>query len=478
MVFSSPIFLFGFLPVCLLYHLAPPRARNLVLLAASLFFYAWGEKEFVLLMLGAIGVNYAFGRWVESAGPGRAGAWALGLGVTVNLLALIAFKYSNFLCDNLDVLLGLAGLPRIHLKPVHLPIGISFFTFEAVSYLVDIRRRQTDAQKSVPRFALYMTLFPHLIAGPIVRYSDVAAQIASRTVTTAGFAEGVRRFVLGLSKKMLLANPLAVTADAVFALPTGELGTSAAWLGILCYTLQIYFDFSGYSDMAIGLGKMVGFDFVENFRYPYSATSITDFWRRWHISLSTWFRDYLYIPLGGNRVGPWKTARNLFAVFLLCGLWHGASWNFLIWGAYHGLFLVLERVGLGRLLERFGPLRHAYVALAVMGGWVFFRAETLPAAGTFLAAMAGLNAGCFGAADYLTAELMLVLLVALIGCLPTVPWLVARWEKWQAGMQGSWGWSVGVAGELTGLAALAALLLGSASQLAAGSYSPFLYFRF
>ena len=263
---------------------------------------------------------------------------------------------------------------------MHLPLGISFFTFHAISYVIDIHRHKTQGGKPLD-FALYMTLFPHSIAGPIVRYGDIAGQIAHRVVTTAGFAEGIRRFIIGLAKKMLVANTVAVAADAIFALPGRELNFSLAWLGVACYTLQIYFDFSGYSDMAIGLAKLFGIDFLENFNYPYAARSITEFWRRWHISLSSWFRDYLYIPLGGNRCGRVRNYVNLVTVFFLCGLWHGASWTFAAWGLFHGAFLVLERMKAGRMIDSlWSPVRHLYTLLVVSVGWVLFRADTVPQA--------------------------------------------------------------------------------------------------
>src|SRR5262245_29528369 len=413
MVFSSSIFVFFFLPLALAVHFAAPRRfRNVALFAVSLLFYAWGEKGVVFLMLASIALNYGIGRWLEACARARqqprtpprkliarllpgycAGLearYVLVLGITLNLALLIVYKYANFFIANLNLILP---QPIVY-KPIHLPIGISFFTFEAIAYLVDIHRRDTTAQRSPANFGLFMTLFPHLIAGPVVRYRDLAAAIANRTVTSAMFASGVRRFVIGLAKKLLLANTLGLTADRLFALSPDQLAPSAAWLGVVCYTLHIYFDFSGYSDMAIGLGRMFGFELCENFRYPYIAESVTDFWRRWHISLSTWFRDYLYIPLGGNRKGSLRTGANLLLVFILCGIWHGASWTFLVWGLFHGLFLSLERVGLGRLLERVpAAFRHAYTILAVLVGWVFFRAESLTHAAEYLGAMVGLTDG-------------------------------------------------------------------------------------
>ncbi len=354
MVFASPVFLFVFLPLTLLgYFAVPSKFRNVFLLLASLFFYAWGETIYVLIMLASIALNYFFGILIEQgmqAPTGGRGRLALAAGITVNLLLLVYFKYANFLADNLNVSLARLSLPEIALGPVHLPIGISFFTFHAISYLVDIYRRQCTAQRTFVQCALYIALFPQLIAGPILRYRDMASQLISRTVTAAGFSAGIQRFVFGLAKKLILANPLGELADKVFAIPSGDLTAGPAWLGIICYGLQIYLDFSAYSDMAIGLGRMFGFHIMENFDYPYISLSIREFWRRWHISLSTWFRDYLYIPMGGNRGAAWRTYLNLTTVFLLCGLWHGASWNFVIWGLLHGVYLVLERVGFGRSL--------------------------------------------------------------------------------------------------------------------------------
>jgi alginate O-acetyltransferase complex protein AlgI len=468
MVFSSPIFVFLFLPLALAAHFAAPRRlRNVALFAVSLLFYAWGEKGFVFLMLASIALNYGLGRWLEA----RNSRSVLALGVILNLALLVVYKYANFFIANLNTILP---QPIVH-KPIHLPIGISFFTFEAIAYLVDIRRRDTTAQRNPANFGLFMTLFPHLIAGPVVRYRDLAAAIANRTLTSALFASGVRRFVVGLAKKVLVANALGLTADKLFALPPDQLAPSAAWLGVVCYTLHIYFDFSGYSDMAIGLGRMFGFELCENFRYPYAAESVTDFWRRWHISLSTWFRDYLYIPLGGNRRGPWRTCFNLCVVFALCGLWHGASWTFLAWGLFHGLFLAMERAGLGRLLGKIPfPLRHGYTLLAVMAGWVFFKAETLGQALGYLGAMAGLSAGPHVVADYVSRELLLVLLFGSVACLPVWPLLRGWWGR----SREFFGAPGAAAVELGRVAATAAMLAATTVQLTAGTYNPFIYFRF
>ncbi len=494
MVFSSPVFLFAFLPLTLLvYFQARGELRNAILLLASLLFYAWGETFLVALMLLSIAVNWAAGlRVARAQGPARR-AWLVA-GVAFNLGLLVAFKYADWLWSaggawlaelgwvaheppRLGALLP-AGTARALLATpdggIRLPIGVSFFTFQAISYVVDVYRGDVEAQRNPGRFAVYLSLFPQLIAGPIVRYHDVARDIGRRVVTSSDFSLGARRFVVGLGKKVLIANHVARVADAAFAVPAGELTPALAWTGAVAYALQIYFDFSGYSDMAIGLGRMLGFRFLENFRYPYVAASITEFWRRWHISLSTWFRDYLYVPLGGNRGGAARTYRNLLVVFLLCGLWHGASVTFVVWGLFHGAFLVLERAGFGAALARLPrAVRHAYVLLAVLVGWVFFRAEAPGDALAYLAAMAGLQAGDAAAhpvALHADAPFVLTLLAGLVG---SVPWL-ERARAWYAGSSAG----LRAAAEVAALAGLAATLFLSTLELAAGAYDPFIYFRF
>jgi alginate O-acetyltransferase complex protein AlgI len=480
MLFSSPIFLFLFLPLLLaVYYLGARWVRNTLLMLASLLFYAWGEPRLIVIMLASVAMNYVLALLVGALRGRSAARWVLILAVAANLGVLVYFKYALFLIDSLNGLLGVLALPPLRWHSVVMPIGISFYTFQAMSYVVDVFRGEVRAERNPINVALYIALFPQLIAGPIVRYVDIAAQIRERQVTVAGFAEGVQRFIIGLGKKMLIANSAAVVADVVFKIPANELGTGMAWLGIVCYTLQIYFDFSGYSDMAIGLGLMFGFRFLENFNYPYIAKSLTEFWRRWHISLSTWFRDYLYIPLGGNRAGPRRTYANLLVVFFLCGLWHGASWNFVVWGLFHGAFLVLERLGLGRLLERIPTvLRHAYLLLVVMVGWVFFRAEHLGHAWAYLAALAG-----FAGADawkisvwvYLDRGLWLLLLAGALGSTPWLP-MVKKWADSSPNRGPS------LAGEgllsLVRLTALAVVLLASAAVMMAGTHNPFIYFRF
>ncbi len=482
MLFSSPIFLYVFLPVLLgLYALAPPKYRNLVLLIASLLFYAWGEGAYVVLMMAIIAVNYGLGRRVEMlAGRNRAKI-TVAVAVILNLGLLIAFKYSNFLVDQLNVLLSLFRARPIKLEPVHLPLGISFFTFHAISYVVDIYRQKTRGAKPLD-FALYMTLFPHSIAGPIVRYGDIAGQITRRVITTAGFAEGIRRFIIGLAKKMLVANTVGATASVIFALPGHELNFSLAWLGVVCYTLQIYFDFSGYSDMAIGLAKLFGIDFLENFNYPYAAASITEFWRRWHISLSNWFRDYLYIPLGGNRCGRARNYFNLVIVFFLCGLWHGASWTFAAWGLFHGAFLVLERMKAGRVLDSlWSPLKHLYTLLVVAIGWVLFRADTMPQAAAFLKAMAGLGTGAgleYHVGLYIDAQLVLALCRRCDRLVAGAATIRRGARQGDCAAPGLLRAVLNEGFALADAAGHSVLLLASAMLLAAGTHNPFIYFRF
>ena len=488
MLFTEPTFLFLFLPLLLaLYFVTGSRRHgaygNWLLLFASVIFYAKGGGAFTWLMLASIAFNYRMAIAVDGArgpavpqqgGSDRAAKRWVAAAVAVNLVVIGVFKYANFFADNVNTLFLALGVQPIVVPRVLLPIGISFFTFHAISYVIDVYRRDAMAQKSPVHAALYLLLFPQLIAGPIIRYRDIADQLACRTVTAADFAYGIRRFVIGLSKKVLIANVVAGPADQIFALPAAQLSAGHAWLGVICYTFQIYFDFSGYSDMAIGLGRMFGFRFPENFRWPYVAASVQEFWRRWHLSLSTWFRDYLYIPLGGNRVSRPRQYRNLVIVFFLCGLWHGASWNFVVWGLWHGTFLVIERIASNRGdREPHGAWAiwpHVYTMLVVMIGWVFFRAETLTGAVAFLKSMAGLTAAApapFTVSWYLTPELWLALAAGAIGSIPWVPLVGARLETRRT----TWV-------PLTQTTALMALLLVSILQLASRTYNPFIYFRF
>lgn len=471
MVFTSPTFLFLFLPVILAaFAITPKRFRTSLLVAASWVFYAWGEKHLVLLLALSTAINWALALVLERAAAPHTRRFLLTMAVVVNIGALVYFKYTNFLVLNLNSLLDQVGVPAIRHAPVHLPIGISFVTFEALSYVVDVYRRHTPAARNPVHVAFYLSFFPHLIAGPILRFADIAAPLARPTVTLERLDLGVSRFINGLGKKMLLANPLGHVADQIFALPAAELGTPAAWLGIVCYSLQIYVDFSGYSDMAIGMGHMFGFTLPENFRHPYAAESIRDFWRRWHISLSSWFRDYLFVPLGGSRGGRLKTSRNLLTVFLLCGFWHGASWTFIVWGLFHGVFLVLERTRFGAALAA-APfvVRRAYALLVVLVGWVFFRAETFTGAMSYLAAMCGRNGpAAVLPMYYLAIEVQIALIVAAL--LATRPLQSRLIHVSRA--------AAGPALRAPALALQAAVLALSLLYVAAGTYNPFIYFRF
>jgi alginate O-acetyltransferase complex protein AlgI len=477
-VFSSPIFLFIFLPLVLgVYLVLPRKTWNLWLLVASLLFYAWGEKLYTLIMLASITANYVFGRLIERERGKPAMKPVMVAAVVTNLLLLISFKYANFLVNSLNALLAPLGVAPIQLAPVHLPIGISFFTFHALSYVIDVYRADARGQKNFIRVALYVTLFPQLIAGPILRFHQVADQFVSRRLSLPLFASGVRRFLVGLGKKVLIANTLATPADAIFRAAPTTLSSGAAWLGIICYTLQIYFDFSGYSDMALGLGKMFGFHFPENFNYPYISRSITEFWRRWHISLSTWFRDYLYIPMGGNRVSPARNYFNLVTVFFLCGLWHGASWTFVVWGLYHGLFLVVERLPFARRFENLPRFfSHVYALAVVIVGWVLFRADTLSHAFGYLQAMIGLQSTNQPAytvlALHLNPAVGLALIAGIVGSTPWATTLGARLDS----MPLHPALRIGVENLVN--VALLLVFFAALTQLAAGTYNPFIYFRF
>ena len=378
MVFSSAYFLFMFLPlVFLLYYSVPSKYKNLILSIASIYFYAFGEKYLVILMISSAVVDYRCGILIEN------GKRKLGLRISLafNLLSLGFFKYFNFTFENFQALLDFFDVHSTFIEKlpvIALPIGISFYTFQTLSYTIDVYRGDVKANRNFINFLSFVTMFPQLVAGPIVRYIDVHNQLNNKQISLHNFALGSERFIIGLTKKMLIANTFASVADEVFFYQVDDLSTLYAWLGVLAYSIQIYFDFSGYSDMAIGLGRMMGFNFLENFNYPYISTSIKDFWRRWHISLSTWFRDYLYIPLGGNKKGNYRTYFNLFVVFFVTGLWHGASWNFIVWGLFHGMFLIIERLGFDKILEKlWKPFQHLYTLSIVIIGWVFFRSPDL-----------------------------------------------------------------------------------------------------
>ncbi len=478
MIFSSTLFIFCFLPlVCLFYLIAGTKFRNLILLVASLVFYAWGEPVYVVVMLFSIVANYFFGRGIGRAQEdGRRGGWALWWAVFVNIGLLCFFKYAELFRPYLSSIEWLTPA----MQQTHLPMGISFFTFQAISYVVDVYRKVTPPQQNILHMGLFISLFPKLMAGPIVRYHDMVGQIVKRTIRVEDFATGVECFIFGLSKKVLLANPLGGMADSIFALQVTTLSTFTAWLGILCYTLQLYFDFSGYSDMAIGLGRMFGFRFLENFNYPYISRSIQEFWRRWHISLSNWFRDYLYIPLGGNRAGALRTCINLVIVFFFCGMWHGASWNFIAWGLLHGLFLILERGAFGRILQTAPlPLRHVYALLVIMNAWVFFRLENLPQIWAYLTALyGGASTHAIHPVIHVAMDLSfyLTLIVGVILAMPVYPFCERLSLSSQLGLPLSK--VAGPAASLLKICLLGVLLLFSSTSLIVGAYNPFIYFRF
>jgi len=468
MVFSSLEFLFLYFPIVLiLYFVTPLRWRNLTLFAVSLLFYGWGEPVYMFLMLATILLDYIFGLLVgknrETNRP-RAKLWLI-LAVAVNLGILGFFKYFNFFMETLESLLGIS-MPSTELT---LPIGISFYTFQALSYVIDVYRLDAESQRSFTAFGTYVTLFPQLIAGPIVRYKDVDDQLRERTHSVSLFASGIRTFTAGMAKKILLANAAGEIWTRISS--AEETTAAAAWLGIVMYTFQIYFDFSGYSDMAIGLGKMLGFSFRENFYYPYTAASVTDFWRRWHISLSTWFREYVYIPLGGNRRGLGRQILNLLAVWLLTGLWHGASWNFVLWGLYYFVLLMLEKTVLLKLFERLPRfVGHVYTLIAVVFGWWLFVFDDFSAGLVYLQSMFGggkavgfWNAGA--AAEWASSLVLLVIL-----CVASTPaprkMFYRLWEKHDGAMR--------AASAL--LCALGFVLC--LAYLVNSSFNPFLYFRF
>lgn len=484
MVFSSPTFLFYFFPLFFLVYFVSGR-QNWVIFLLSLLFYAWGGLAHVPLLLFYIVANYLAGLAVARAPPGHQG-WVLALGVAVNLLLLLVYKYLGFVGAQLNLLLSWLGAGPVPRTDLTLPLGISFFTFQGISYLVDISRGDVRAQPSLLKFAMYKTMFPQLIAGPIVRYRHIAGKIDGRKVSLFRLRHGLMLFTLGLAQKCLIANTVALPADALFKLPAEQLSAATAWLGAICYMVQIFFDFAGYSNMAIGMGHMMGFCYPINFNRPYTAQSITEFWRRWHISLSSWFRDYLYLPLGGNRRGPWRTYGNLFAVFVLCGLWHGANWTFAAWGLYHGCLLVVERVGLSRWLAGlWRPLRHGYLLLAVCLGWVIFRADSLPHAARVIATMAGAGGdgpGLAPLARFLTPSVATAVVAAVVFCALPPPserrlsvWL--RHHLAGSGAARGGGMMDGVVATAFGAGSLA-LGAAAALSLATNTYNPFIYFRF
>ena len=475
MVFSSLTFLFAYLPLTLaVYFLAPLRWRNLVLLLVSLFFYGWGEPVYILIMLLSIAIDYTHGLLVEKyRADDRKARWFVGQSMVFNLLLLGFFKYWDFLADNLFLMAGISLPERltllgitVPLRNIPLPIGISFFTFQTMSYTIDVYRGDAPVQRNIVNFGAFVTMFPQLIAGPIVKYKTVAAELDRRTNTAESFALGARRFCVGLAKKVLLANSIgALWETCLAAQETGTLTAAGGWMGLLAFGFQIYFDFSGYSDMAIGLGQIFGFRFYENFDYPYLSASVTEFWRRWHMSLTSWFREYLYIPLGGNRGGTARTLRNILIVWFCTGFWHGASWNFILWGLYFAVWLILEKYVFRSVLARTPAcIKHLYTLLVVFVGWGIFAIEDLAVCGSYLAACFG-AAPVWSAADGFRLRSYAATLLALILASTTLG--KRCWQRLpDRARQG-----------LTPVL-MALSLVACTAYLVDGSYNPFLYFRF
>lgn len=478
MVFSSALFIFYFLPLFLAgYFVTPRRWRNVYTAAASIIFYAWGAPNFLLIFLASCLVDYLIGRQLAAEAEPSRRKTLLVLSTLLNVGLLLYCKYSNFFVEQLSLLAAALGLSAPHWTKVVLPIGISFFTFHKISYVVDVFRRKSEPTSSFAEYMLYITFFPQLIAGPIVRYHEIDQQIRHRQVSFDGLAEGVWRFTLGLASKLLIADPLGTVADHIFKLNPANVSTGYTWLGTVTYTFQIYFDFAGYSSMAIGLALLVGFRFPENFNRPYVAESVTDFWRRWHMSLSRWMRDYLYIPLGGNRVGPVRQATNLWIVFLLSGLWHGANWTFVCWGAFHGAFLAFERSRLAPLFFRLPALlRRGVTLFAVTLGWVLFRSETLSEALARWSRLFGFGpepkaTAAFARATVISDAGITVLAVAAVWCVLIEPLLEA--------IQHNETERTPLFQRVPALYPLAlAIFVLSILALEAGQYSPFIYFQF
>ena len=472
MVFSSLVFLFVFLPIVLvLYYLSGKKYRNYLLLLASLFFYAWGEPTYVVIMLVSIGANYLCGLLVDEKRADKVRVAGVVISVIFNICMLGLFKYSGFFVKNINVVFN-TSLP---VPEIALPLGISFFTFQAMSYVIDVYRKDAKVQKNIFDLSLYISLFPQLVAGPIVRYQTVADQIEEREHNIIKFGDGVRRFIIGLGKKVLLSNSLGMLADSVFGMQTYQLTVVSTWLGILAYSLQIFFDFSGYSDMAIGLGKMFGFEFLENFNYPYISQSASEFWRRWHISLGSWFRDYVYFPLGGSRRGNVRTYINLFIVWFLTGFWHGASWTFIAWGLYFGLLIGMEKSYLGKLLNKVPRfVRHIYLLLVVMIGWVFFRADSFSYSIEFIKNMffMGTNVIFDGVAASYINDYWFVLVLSMIFCMPIVDWFRRKIEVANDKILES-----NISYVLNSVV-FTGILLIVIFKLVNSTYNPFLYFRF
>lgn len=471
MVFSSIIFLFRFLPIFMIcYFLAPQRMRNIILFLGSLVFYAWGEPVYVLLMLFSTISDYAHGRAIHACRGRKSARWLLISSLCINLLVLGFFKYSDFIIQAINQATG-AAIPLLNLP---LPIGISFYTFQTMSYSIDVYRGEAKVQKNLLDFGVFVTMFPQLIAGPIVKYTQVQDDLHRHKADIETISYGCRRFTIGLAKKVLIANNIGALWTEISAMNLSQMNILTAWMGILAFAFQIYFDFSGYSDMAIGLGACLGFRFPENFKHPYISTSVTEFWRRWHITLSSWFRDYLYIPLGGNRKGMKRQVLNLLIVWTLTGIWHGAGWNFLLWGLWFAIFLILEKLGWSKVLDELpGLIKFAYTALVVLIGWVLFAIEDMNVVWSYLQAMFGANgAGWYdGMGLYLIKENALLFLIAALGATPLLQKCGRALEKARSG------YGMGFY-RLAEKVIPAVLLIASVAYVVEASYNPFLYFRF
>lgn len=484
MVFSSLTFLYIFLPAVLIcYYLTPVKYRNYPLLLASFLFYSWGGVSLTLLLLTSVIFNYLVGLLISKGLHSKTGKWILIMGIIGNLSMLAFYKYANFLVQNINLLLESANFTFSLTDPgIILPIGISFYTFQALSYLIDVYKRKAPVQKNFVNLALYISLFPQLIAGPIVRYNDIDLQLLNRKSTPEKFVSGIKRFVIGLAKKVLIANQFALLADTAFQIQTDGISTFVAWAGIIAYTIQIYFDFSGYSDMAIGLGRMFGFEFLENFNFPYISRSIREFWKRWHISLTNWFRDYLYIPLGGNRKGNVRTYLNLFIVFLLTGLWHGASWSFVAWGLLHGAFMIIEKIGFDKILIRlWKPFQYMYTLFIVIMAWVLFRADDFSYAWGYYKAMFSMRSIHlnYDVLDiFLNDQVYLLLTIAIISS--TRIWVVIydSLKKLTRLFNAKQIKITQLIVTLVVLFFIFSIMLLSSMSLISSTYNPFIYFRF
>ena len=466
MVFSSIIFMFIYLPIVLLvYYASPVKWRNPWLFTVNLIFYGWGEPVYITLMIFSICINYLCGRLVGKyrGTDDKKARRFLTWNIVANLALLIFFKYYDLIANTLCLIPGLGFITPLGIS---LPIGISFYTFQTMSYPIDIYRGDSDTQKNFISFGTFVALFPQLIAGPIVRYKDVADQLGFRATSIQQFASGVQRFIVGLGKKVLIANNIGMLWDIYSATPAGELTVLGSWMGILAFSLQIYFDFSGYSDMAIGLGRMLGFEFLENFNYPYISKSITEFWRRWHMSLGTWFRDYVYIPLGGNRCSPFRQYINLLIVWALTGLWHGANWTFLLWGLFYAAFIIIEKAFLLKYLEKIPVIGHIYTLLLVILAWVLFQIDSLSACAVYYKAMFGLGgAGLFNQTDiYYLSSFAFMFIIAILSATPLGTKIFYKLPKSPRAFVAP--------------ALIVIVLVISTAYLVDATYNPFLYFRF